>query len=141
MKISEVVGSIPDADTCAVYAISHITGVSPEQVWEIAQPLWRQRFGMHSGQISSVLTELGFEFGKFRYDLVYRPRQASTNPYIHLTLGQLLGILEKNPSVPLLIGTRGHAIGYRDGKLLDVANTGNRSRVQSVYEIHPKTVR
>jgi hypothetical protein len=140
MKICEVAIPIPDADTCAVYAIAQVTNTSPEQVWAYAEPLWKRRFGMHSGQISSVLTSLGYQFGRFRYDLVYRPRKSPTDPYVHLTLGQLVSMLKKTPQPPLLIGTRGHSIGYRDGRIVDVADTGPRSRVEAVYEVVPKSI-
>jgi hypothetical protein len=135
MKIVEILTSVPDADTCTIYAISHVAAIPPDKVWEFAESLWKMRFGMHSGQVDSVLKKLGFEMGRFRYDLVYKPRKFSYDPYHPWTLGQLLKKLQETPTEPLLIFTRGHLIGYRDGIIMDVGNTGHKSRIESVYEV------
>jgi hypothetical protein len=46
--------------SCAIISMSHITGKSWEEVWEVARPEFG-RYGMNSGGIARTLRALGWE--------------------------------------------------------------------------------
>lgn len=126
----------PNFDTCAVLSISYILDKPKEEVWAHARKFWHPHTGMSQMQSALVLNELGFQFGRARYDLAFVPTPGAAQS---TTLGRLYAKLAREPHTSKFwIGVRNHAIGYTNGKALDTANCSPSTQVLCVYEVVPR---
>lgn len=105
--------------SCAIIAISHITGLSWDQVWEHAKPYYG-RHGMDAGAIFSTMRALGWTYGdKGYWKLLGMPNGKA------MTVQQAQDYLQANdPDVRLLCmihaGRIPHSIAFADGQFHNV---------------------
>ena len=107
--------------SCAVIAIANVTGLTWEQVWEVAQ-YYFTRHGLNSGHEHGILRELGYSANGF-YKLMHFDRIRTfgdkRNPMMTITEAERW-LNDNMPDVRIIasinVDGMAHAISYRDGK-------------------------
>jgi hypothetical protein len=126
-----------DIGSCAIIAVSNLTGRTWNEVWEVAKPFFG-RNGLTPIQTSQIFTQLGY-----RLDGYYK--MPWCHPHIRpggMTVNQsAVWLRENDPDVHLYASIhaqrQGHAISFRDG---DWHNTlgANRAKLRLVYRVVPR---
>jgi hypothetical protein len=129
---------LPYEDTCMVHSLAHVTGKTPEEVWNVAHKYWKFGVGISPSMASHTVKELGHEWHRDRSDLVYPDISGPAT-----TVKRLIERLKQEPEdKKFIITTRyygvPHAISYANGELRDMAETKPNARVSLVSEIRPR---
>lgn len=122
--------------SCAIIAISNITGKSWDEVWEVAKPYFN-RYGMDSGATARVLREFGYEMDAY-YKMPWSgPGKPPTYDPPTMTVRQAEAWLKENdPNVKLhctiYVDRMPHAIAYVNGEFHNVLGA-YKARLRLVY--------
>jgi hypothetical protein len=113
---------------CAVIAISHITGLDWDTVWNHAQKYFR-RFGMNAGATSATLRDLGWKKERTYHPLLGLPaRPGQTNRAMTVRQAQAY-LAVHDPDVRLLCvinaGRVPHSIAFVNGQFHNVLGAWN----------------
>lgn len=112
-----------ETGSCAVIALSHITGLTWEQVWEHAKKNFH-RYGMNAGDIAATARDLGWTCSQSYWKLLGLPhRLGETNKAMTVRQAETY-LAEHDPNIRLICtimaGGVPHSIAFADGKFHNV---------------------
>ncbi len=104
-----------ETGSCAVIALSHVTGLDWEQVWEHAKKYFH-RYGMNAGDIAATARDLGWRCDKSYWKLLGLPhRPGESNKAMTIRQAEIF-LAEHDPDMRLICtimaGGVPHAVAF-----------------------------